>query len=116
MAGDRFEDTFDAVHERLRRGGGLLIGHQRRSMVPPELGGGIFLQLPLGHTAIRTDAREPFVSQPARGPAVAGIVDQEGLVAVGGDPGLVAENLDNLDAVQQAFARRPDLDLLDEPE
>ncbi len=85
-------------------------------MMPPELRGGIFFELPLGQAAVRADPFEPFVAQPSCGPAVSGVVDHEGLVAVGGDAGLIAHGFDNPDAVQQAFARRPDLDFIDQPE
>ena len=82
----------------------------------PEMRGGVFFQLPLGHAAGRADPFEPFVTQPSCRPAVSGVVDHEGFIAVGGNAGLVTRDFDGLDAVQQPFARRPDLDLVDQPE
>ncbi len=67
--------------------------------MPPELRGGVFVQLPLGYAAGRANALEPLVAQPSRGPAVAGVVDQKCLVAMGGDSGLPANNVDHPDAM-----------------
>ena len=81
-----------------------------------EVSGTVFFKLPLGHPAGAADALEPLVSQPSGGPAVARIVDPEGLVAMGGEQGYVPGFFYGLDAVQSAFAGRPDLDLVNETE
>jgi len=64
-----------------------------------ELGGRIFSEFPLGNAANSARPFEPLVSQPAGGPAVSGIGDDEGLVAMGRNPGLIAHDLDLLDPV-----------------
>ena len=83
--------------------------------MPSELGGGVFVQFPLGHIAGRAAPLEPFVAQPPGCPAVARIVDDKSLVAMGGDPGLIAKDMDRPDAVQQSFARWPDFNFFDQP-
>ena len=65
-----------------------------------EMGGRILGQLPVGNTANTAGPFEPLVSKPAGCPAVSGIGDYKGLVAVGRNRGLIAGNIDFLDSVQ----------------
>ena len=58
---------------------------------------------------------KPFIAKPASGPAVAGIVDHEGLVAMGGDSGLIADSFNGSNSVQPAAAGRPKFDFVNEP-
>ena len=58
---------------------------------------------------------KPFIAKPAGGPAVAGIVDHESFVAMGGDSGLIADSFNGSNAVQPAAAGRPKLDFVNEP-
>jgi len=64
-----------------------------------ELGGGVFLQLPVGHSANGARAGEPLVPQPTGGPAVSRVVDGKRLVAVGCDPCSLSHLLECSDAV-----------------
>ena len=89
---------------------------QKRPVMTPETGGCVFFKLPLGHPADGTDPLKPFVSQPAGGAAVPGIVDHNGFVAVGGYPGHGALEFNGFNPVQKAFPRWPQLDLVNEPE
>ena len=75
--------------------------------MPPKMRRGVFLQFPLGQAAGRANPLEPFVAQPSRGPAVSGVVDHEGFVAVGGDPGLIPKLLDRANSMQDPFSGRP---------
>jgi hypothetical protein len=79
-----------------------------------EVGGRIFFELPLGNTADTARPLEPLVSKPAGCPAVSGIGNYEGLVAMGRNPGLITCDIDGLDSVQQPATRRPELDLIDQ--
>ena len=81
-----------------------------------ELGGCIFFEFPVRHTAGGTGTLEPFVSKPSCGTAVSGIVDHERFVAMGRDPGLVAHYINGLDSVKEAAPGWPELDLLDQSE
>jgi hypothetical protein len=67
--------------------------------VPLELGGRIFRQFPVGNTANTTGPFEPFISQPAGCPAVSGIGDQKGLVAMSSNSGLIADDIDCPDSM-----------------
>ncbi len=73
----------------------------------PELCWRIFFQLPLRYAANPANAFKPFISKPAGGAAIPGIVDDESFIAVGGDFGLVSDLANDFDAVQYAFSRRP---------
>ncbi len=77
-----------------------------------KMGGRILGQFPLWNTADAAGSFEPFISEPARRPAVSGVGDPKGLVAVRGDPCLSADNFDCLDAVQQPPTGRPELNLI----
>ena len=78
-----------------------------------EVGGRIFGQFPLGNTADTAGPFEPLISKPAGRPTVSGIGDQKGLVTVGGNPGLIADDIDCPDSVQQPPPRRPEFDFFD---
>ena len=62
-----------------------------------EVGGRIFGEFPVGNTANTAGPFEPLVSKPARCPAVSGIGDQKGLVTMGSNQGLIADDIDFLD-------------------
>ena len=79
-----------------------------------ETGGRILLQFPVRDPAYRANLAEPLIPQPPRCPAVTGIVDHKGLIAVGGNLRLVAGLLNGFDAMQNPLARRPQLDLIDQ--
>ncbi len=64
-----------------------------------KLGRGIFLQLPVRNSANPTDALEPFVSEPAGGPAVSGIADDKCFITMGGNLSLIPHFLNRLDAM-----------------
>ena len=64
-----------------------------------KLGGRILCYFPIGNTADTAYSPEPFISEPARRPAVSGIVDQKRFVAVGCNPGLTADDIDGLDSM-----------------
>ena len=64
-----------------------------------KLGRRILCQLPVGNTAHTAGSAKPFITKPARRPAVPGIVDQKRLVAVGCNPGLITNDLDGLDSM-----------------
>ena len=69
--------------------------------------GCVFLKLPLGYSARSADPFKPFISQPAGGPAVSGVVYHKGLTTVGGNLGLLSHLLNGFDAVKNAGPRRP---------
>ena len=81
-----------------------------------EVSGTVFFKLPLGHPTGTADTLEPLIAQPSGGAAVTRIVDPERFVAMGGEQGNVPGFFYGLDAVQSAFAGRPDLDLVNETE
>ena len=64
-----------------------------------KLGGRILSYFPIGNTANTADPVKPFITKPARRPAVPGIGDQKRLVAVGCNPGLITNDLDGLDSM-----------------
>ena len=64
-----------------------------------EVGGRIFCHFPVGNTANTTEPSKPFISKPARCPAVSGIGDRKSLLTMGCNPGLIADDLDRLDSV-----------------
>ncbi len=68
----------------------------------------VLFHLPIGNTTGPTRALEPFVSEPACRPAVSGVSNHKGFVAVGCDPGLITDTVNRLNPVQQPFARRPE--------
>ena len=74
---------------------------QHRAVMPLKPGCRIFFQLPLGHPANRAHPLEPFVSKPAGGTTVAGIVYHKGLVAVGCNSGLSSHFLNRFDTMQR---------------
>jgi hypothetical protein len=74
-----------------------------------KISGREFFHLPFGNATVPAHAPKPFVSQPARRPAVSGIFNHKGFVAVGCDPGLVSDSVNRLNTMQQPFARRPKL-------
>jgi hypothetical protein len=64
-----------------------------------EVGGRILSQLPVGNTANTADPFKPLISKPAGCSAVSGVGDQEGLVAVGRNRGLIADDIDRPDSM-----------------
>lgn len=64
-----------------------------------KLSGRVFFQLPIRNTADSANPLEPLVSEPPGSPAVSGVVDDEGFIAVGGNLGLVSEYFDGFDAM-----------------
>ncbi len=64
-----------------------------------EVGGRILSQFPVGNTAYTAGPFEPLISKPAGCPAVSGIGDQKGLVTMGRDPGLIADDIDCPDSM-----------------
>ena len=87
-----------------------------RTVPPLEVRGRVLLQLPLRDAALRARLGVPLVAQPAGGAAGLGVVDHHVLVAVRHHDGVGAALLELLDAVQDAAARRPQLQLLDQAE
>ena len=73
-----------------------------------KIGGRIFFHLPIGNAAGPAHSLKPFVSEPACRPAVSGISNHKGFIAVGCDPGLVSDSVNRLNSMQQPFARRPE--------
>ena len=69
-----------------------------------KLSGGIFFKLPFRNSANAAHAFKPFVSQPAGGPAVSGIVDDKCFIAVGDNLRLISHFLYGLDAMQDPFS------------
>jgi len=80
-----------------------------------KIGGIVFFHLPIGNAASPAHALKPFVSKPARGPAISGIFNHKGFVAVGYDPGLISDSVNGLNSMQQPFARRPEFYFFNEP-
>jgi hypothetical protein len=74
-----------------------------------KISGREFFHLPFGNATVPAHAPKPFVSQPARRPAVSGIFNHKGFVAVGCDSRLISDSVNRLNSVQQPFARRPEL-------
>ncbi len=70
-------------------------------------GGCVFIQLPFGNPASSADPFEPFVSEPAGGPTVSGVVYHESLIAVRCNLRLVPHLFNCFDAVQNSCSRRP---------
>lgn len=85
-------------------------------MMAPEMRGRVFFQFPLRYAAGGTYPIEPLIAQPSSRPAAAGIVNHKRLAAMGGDPGLITEDLNLLYAMQQSFARGPYFDFFNQPE
>lgn len=82
-----------------------------------EEGLGVLFQLPLGDGAFLAAGVDPLVAQPAGRPAVFGVSDQEGAVAVGGYLGVVLPHLpEKFNSVQGARTGGPKLYFLDQPE
>ena len=73
-----------------------------------KISGRIFFHLPIGNAAGPAHSLKPFVSEPACRPAVSGISNHKGFIAVGCDPGLVSDSVNRLNSMQQPFARRPE--------
>ena len=80
-----------------------------------KISGWIFFHLPVGNAAGPANAPKPFVSEPACRPAVSGVFNHKGFVAVGYDPGLISDSINRLNSVQQPFARRPEFYFFNEP-
>ena len=72
-----------------------------------EISGCKFFHLPIGNAAGPANTSNPFVSEPASRPAVSGVFNHKGFVAVRRDSGLISHAVNRLDAMQQPFARRP---------
>ena len=81
-----------------------------------KFGGIVFFQLPVRDSALGTDGDKPLVAQPSSGPGVQGVADDEFLVAMGGESGLVAHDLNGANAVELPLAGGPEFDLIDEIE
>ena len=82
-----------------------------------EEGLGILFQLPFGDGAFFTAGVDPLVAQPAGRPAVFGVSNQEGPVAVGGYLGVVLPHLpEKFNSVQGARPGGPEFNLLDQSE
>ena len=81
-------------------------------MVAGKLCGVVFGEFPIRNPAGTADTLEPFVSQPAGGPAVAGVVHAKRFVAVGGDCGLLSSLFNGSDSVQNADAGGPEFDFV----
>ena len=73
-----------------------------------KIGGRVFFHLPVGNATGTADSLKPFVSEPACRPAVSGISNHKGFIAVGHDPGLISDSVNCLNSMQQTFARRPE--------
>ena len=73
-----------------------------------KIGGRIFFHLPIGNAAGPAHSLKPFVSEPACRPAVSGISNHKGFIAVGQNPGLISDSVNRLNTMQQTFARRPE--------
>ena len=56
-----------------------------------KTGRGVLYQLPIRNPADTAGPVKPLIAKPARGPAVSGIGNYKCLVAMGGNPGLVAD-------------------------
>ncbi len=64
-----------------------------------EVGGRIFSEFPVRNTANTAGSFKPLISKPAGCPAVSGIGDQKGLVTMGSNPGLIADDIDCPDSM-----------------
>jgi len=64
----------------------------------------VLFHLPIRNTTGSARAPEPFVSEPACRPAVSGVPNHKGFVAMGCDPGLITDTVNRLNPVQQTFA------------
>ena len=84
--------------------------------MPFELCGGIFFEFPVRYTACATSPFEPFIAKPSCRTAVSGVVDHEGLVAMGRDLGLLTQDVDGFDTVKDTASGRPELYFLDQAE
>jgi hypothetical protein len=80
-----------------------------------ELGGRILLQFPVRYAAHTANVFKPFIAEPAGGPAVSGIVDDEGFIAVRGNFSPVPNFVNGLDAMQYTLAGRPQFDFINQP-
>ena len=80
------------------------------------MGGIVFFNLPIWNAAGPAHALEPFVSEPACRPAVSGVPNHKGFIAMGYDPGLISDSVNGLNSMQQPFARRPEFYLFNESE
>ena len=89
--------------------------NQRRTVVTFEIGGRIFGYFPVGNTADPAGPSKPFISEPAGRPAVSGIGNQKYPVAMGCNPGLIADDINSLDSMQQPPTRGPELNFLNQP-
>ena len=81
-----------------------------------KAGGCVFFQLPLGNSAGTADPFEPFVSEPAGGPTISGIIYHESFMAVGCNLRLVAQLFNCFDTVKNSCSRRPQFNFINEPE
>ncbi len=79
-----------------------------------EVGGRIFGEFPVGNTTDTASPFEPLISKPAGCPAISGIGDYKGLVAMGSNPGLIAGDIDCPDPMQQPPTRRPEFDFFNQ--
>ena len=68
--------------------------------------------LPFRNPAGAAGSGKPFVAKPAGRPAVSGVYDHKHLVAMGCDSGLIADNVNGLDSMQQPPAGWPKLNLI----
>ena len=82
---------------------------QRRTVMSFKISGREFFHLPFGNATVPAHAPKPLVSQPSRRPAVSGIFNHKGFVAVGCDSRLTSDAVNRLNSMQQPFARRPEL-------
>ncbi len=73
-----------------------------------KISGCKFFHLPVGNATGTAHSLKPFVSEPACRPAVSGISNHKGFIAVGHDPGLISDSVNRLNSMQQTFARRPE--------
>ena len=74
-----------------------------------KISGRVFFHLPVGDTTGPANSRKPFISKPARRPAVSGVSDHKRFIAMGCDARLISHSVNRLNSMQQPFARRPEL-------
>ena len=79
-----------------------------------KIGGCVFFHLPIGNTTGAAHSPKPFVSEPACRPAVSGVFNHKGFVAVSCNPGLISDSVNRLNSMQQPFARRPEFNFFNE--
>ena len=79
-----------------------------------KIGGRVFFHLPIGNAAGPAHALKPFVSKPTCRPAVSGISNHKGFIAVGQDPRLISDSVNRLNSMQQPFARWPELNFFNQ--